>query len=94
LNGAFFGTFSDFMNPIQALESLPLIFSSNRQILILFLSVCFLFLIDFLLNKHDFGDYLKGRTTFYRWSLYFVITAWIFLFGAFSRPENFIYFQF
>ena len=94
LNSAFFGTLSDLMNPVKAVNSMMTIFSSSRHMIILMSSVCLLFLVDFLLKKQDLDEYLKGRPTFYRWSFYFVITAWIFLFGAFSRPENFVYFQF
>ncbi|HAW52727.1 MAG TPA: membrane-bound O-acyltransferase family protein [Flavobacteriales bacterium] len=94
LDKAFYGTISDLYNPIQSLGSALDIFTSARQMSVLFLSVGFLFVVDLLLNERDFADYLKGRPTVFRWTSYFLITAWIILFGAFSRPENFVYFQF
>ena len=94
LRSALLDTWSEFLHMSAYLPGLAKVFASQRQMFILLLSVLVLFLIDAALRQRDFGDFLRGKSGLIRWSVYLGVLAWIFVFGAFARPENFVYFQF
>ncbi|MEQ9063030.1 MAG: MBOAT family O-acyltransferase [Vicingaceae bacterium] len=94
LNSALVTSWSQFIHPSTWIGELTSMFESSRQVFLLLLSVCLLFGMDGSMKKRDFGTFLTNRSGISRWGIYFGVLAWIFLFGAFSRPENFVYFQF
>jgi alginate O-acetyltransferase complex protein AlgI len=55
--------------------------------------ILFLF-IDYVLFNYSFAETIYKLPKWTRWSIYVIIAWWIILFGAFSNPPKFIYFQF
>lgn len=69
-------------------------FGSVQKIWIVSLSIFILFAIDLSIFKEDFSMYFSRKPRLLRWPVYYLLFSWTFLFGAFTRPEAFVYFQF
>ena len=50
--------------------------------------------MDGFQGKKDINAVFDAMPRFARWTLYYVLIAWFVMFGDYSIPEQFIYFQF
>ena len=70
------------------------LFYSTREVMIMLVSVSFMMVIDYKIRNSDMGIWLASLGRYKSAWLEVVIVLWIFIFGAFAQPENFVYFRF
>ncbi len=74
--------------------TLTSLFDSTQDLLIMIVSVGFMMGIDFKIRNSDMGIWLLSLRRYKSVALEILIVLWIFVFGAFAQPENFVYFRF
>ncbi len=70
------------------------LFRSKSELVILTVTTLMMLVIDGYIGKTSISQLLDKWNRTQRWSFYFVIVTSLVLFGAFSKPESFVYFQF
>lgn len=57
-------------------------------------AIVFMEIVHLLERRQTFAEFLKSRSVWIRWSVYYGLTMWILLFGVYGKEQAFIYFQF
>ena len=86
--GVQFSSLSNFMVPFQEL------FTSKLEFIYLVCSFLIFITVDILIRNKGIDAVLYKIPKYARISIYYFLIIWLFIFGAFGEPQEFVYFQF
>lgn len=75
-------------------EAVFSLFTSWRELGIMVSSMVILLLGDFCIRHEGINPVMLSLPRWSRWTIYYFVAGWMAVFGAFAKPENFVYFQF
>ncbi|PKP43768.1 MAG: membrane-bound O-acyltransferase family protein [Bacteroidetes bacterium HGW-Bacteroidetes-12] len=76
------------------ISTLTPMFSTQLELVYLLCSFALFISVDLLIRNKGIDGVLRTIPTFGRISIYYIIISWILFFGAFEKPQEFVYFQF